>query len=85
MSDAPPFVLAHSMGAHILLRTLHDRPQAFRAAVLTAPMIAVSTRGYPGWLARIVTALYSGSGRAANSPGAWRRAIRSWSISMGNS
>ena len=41
--------LAHSMGAHILLRTLHDRPRAFCAAVLSAPMLAVSTRGYPPW------------------------------------
>jgi len=63
LDAAPPLALAHSMGAHILLRTLHDRPQSFRAAVLTAPMIAVSTRGYPGWLARIVTGLYSGIGQ----------------------
>jgi lysophospholipase len=74
MSDAPPFALAHSMGAHILLRTLHDRPQSFRAAVLTAPMIAVSTRGYPGWLARIVTALYSGFGQGGEF--AWGMAAR---------
>jgi lysophospholipase len=74
MSDAPPFALAHSMGAHILLRTLHDRPQSIRAAVLTAPMIAVSTRGYPGWLARIVTALYSGFGQGGEF--AWGMAER---------
>ena len=74
MSDAPPLALAHSMGAHILLRTLHDRPKAFRAAVLTAPMLAVSTRGYPGWLARIVTALYSGLGQGEEF--AWGMAER---------
>ena len=74
MSNAPPFALAHSMGAHILLRTLHDRPQAFRAAVLTAPMIAVSARGYPGWLARIVTALYVGLGQGGEF--AWGMAER---------
>jgi lysophospholipase len=74
LGDAPPLALAHSMGAHILLRTLHDRPQAFRAAVLTAPMIAVSTRGYPGWLARIVTALYSGLGQGGEF--AWGMAER---------
>ena len=62
LAGTPPIALAHSMGAHILLRTLHDRPSAFRAAVLTAPMLAVSTRGYPGWLARAVTALYAGLG-----------------------
>ena len=62
LSDKPPIALAHSMGAHILLRTLHDKPEAIRAAVLTAPMLAISTRGYPGWLTRTVTALYSGFG-----------------------
>jgi len=62
LSDKPPIALAHSMGAHILLRTLHDKPEAVRAAVLTAPMLAISTRGYPGWLTRTVTALYSGFG-----------------------
>lgn len=74
LADAPPVALAHSMGAHILLRTLHDRPQSFRAAVLTAPMLAVSTRGYPGWLARIVTALYSGFGQGGEF--AWGMAER---------
>jgi len=62
LSDKPPIALGHSMGAHILLRTLHDKPQAIRAAVMTAPMLAISTRGYPGWLTRLVTALYSGLG-----------------------
>jgi lysophospholipase len=56
LSNAPPLALAHSMGAHILLRTLHDRPGAFRAAAMSAPMIAVSTRGYPAWVARAMTA-----------------------------
>jgi lysophospholipase len=74
LSDTPPVALAHSMGAHILLRTLHDRPDSFRAAVLTAPMLAVSTRGYPGWLARVVTALYSGLGRGGEF--AWGMAER---------
>ena len=63
ISDAPPLALAHSMGAHILLRTLHDRPGAIRAAALSAPMIAVSARGYPAWLARLVTAAQNALGR----------------------
>jgi lysophospholipase len=74
ISEKPPLALAHSMGAHILLRTLHDKPGAIRAAVLTAPMIAVSTRGYPGWLARMVTALYSGLGQGGEF--AWGMAER---------
>lgn len=54
MSDKPPLALAHSMGGHILLRALHDRPNAFAAAVMTAPMLQADTRGYPAWLARLV-------------------------------
>jgi lysophospholipase len=59
-----PLVLAHSMGSHLALRALHDHPDWFRAAVLVAPMIAVSTRGYPGWLTRIITGLHSGFGKS---------------------
>ncbi|MDE2495302.1 MAG: alpha/beta hydrolase [Alphaproteobacteria bacterium] len=58
MSSAPPLALAHSMGGHNLLRTLHDRPGAFSAAVLSAPMLAIATRGYPAFVARIATALH---------------------------
>jgi len=58
-----PLGLAHSMGAHILLRTLHDRPRAFGAAVLSAPMMAASTRGYPRWFAASITAVMNATGR----------------------
>jgi lysophospholipase len=61
---APPLALAHSMGAHILLRTLHDKPGAFKAAVLSAPMMAVSTRGTPAWAAKLMTAAMNGAGRS---------------------
>ena len=54
MSERPPIVLAHSMGGHILLRALHDRPKQFAAAVLSAPMIRAQTRGYNPTLARAV-------------------------------
>src|SRR5512142_2619414 len=33
LSPATPLLLAHSMGGHIALRALHDRPAHFRAAV----------------------------------------------------
>lgn len=52
LSDSPPVVLAHSMGGHIALRAMHDRPNAFKCAVLSAPMIRALTRGYPPVLAR---------------------------------
>ncbi len=53
--SSAPIVLAHSMGAHILLRGLHNNPGLFSAAVMTAPMLAVSTRGTPRWLAALMT------------------------------
>ena len=49
MGDRAPIALAHSMGGHILLRALHARPNQFAAAVFSAPMIGVQTRGYPRW------------------------------------
>lgn len=54
ISATPPLALAHSMGAHILLRTLRARPRSFAGAVMTAPMLRADTRGFPSWLARIV-------------------------------
>jgi lysophospholipase len=57
LSPTPPLLLAHSMGSHLALRALRDHPGRFRAAVLVAPMIGISTRGYPGWLTRAITAL----------------------------
>jgi lysophospholipase len=63
-SDTPPLVLAHSMGSHLALRAMHDHPGLFRAAVLVAPMIGISTRGYPGWLTRAVTAAQCWIGKA---------------------
>ena len=59
-----PLVLAHSMGGQILLRTLHDRPGAFAAAVLSAPMLDISTRGRPAFLVRLVTALQTLAGQS---------------------
>ncbi len=74
LSPKPPLALAHSMGAHILLRTLHDRPDAFAAAVLTAPMLGISTRGYPAPVVHMVTALYNLFGKSGDF--AWGMAER---------
>jgi len=50
----PVIALGHSMGAHILLRYLHDHPRRFMCAVLCAPMIEINTGKYApaavGWL-----------------------------------
>jgi lysophospholipase len=64
MGQAPPLLLAHSMGAHIALRTMHDRPRAFSAAVLSAPMLAVSTRGQPAWVAALATLAMNAAGQS---------------------
>lgn len=58
LGDKPPLALAHSMGGHMLMRALHDRPGLFAAAVATAPMLRALTRGYPSLVARSVTFLH---------------------------
>lgn len=63
LTAKPPIVLAHSMGGHILMRTLHDRPGLFTAAVATAPMMRALTRGYPPILARTVCYIENLSGQ----------------------
>ncbi len=64
LDAGPPLALAHSMGAHALLRTLHDKPGSFSAAVLSAPMMAVSTRGYPPWVAHLMTSAMNALGQS---------------------
>lgn len=60
-----PFALAHSMGAHNLLRTLASHPQRLGPCVLSAPMIAISLRGQPQWMVKAVTAFELWRGNAA--------------------
>jgi lysophospholipase len=55
----PPLALAHSMGAHILLRALHGNPQMFAAAVLIAPMLRLETQGYPDALVRAISSAHN--------------------------
>jgi lysophospholipase len=73
LAKRPPIGLAHSMGGHNLLRCLHARPETLACAILCAPMIAVSTRGQPSWLARAVTASMA---RASSSDFVWGMAKR---------
>ena len=65
MAGGKPIALAHSMGGHNLLRTLAKKPDTFAQAVLTAPMVAVSFRGYAGWLVHMVTKIESLRGNGA--------------------
>ncbi|HET7086471.1 MAG TPA: alpha/beta hydrolase [Rhizomicrobium sp.] len=62
-----PVALAHSMGAHNLLRLLARRPSSFASAVLSAPMIAISFRGQAEFLVRAVTGYHI-----------WRRRQADW-------
>lgn len=41
------FLVAHSMGGHIGLRTLHDHPDLFDGMTTTAPMLGIRTRPFP--------------------------------------
>ena len=50
----PHVAIGHSMGGHLLLRTLIERRPALDAAVLVAPMIAVNSAPTPAWLAPAV-------------------------------
>ena len=49
--EGPHVAIAHSMGAHLLLRAMVDRRPALDAAVLVAPMIGVNSYPMPAWLA----------------------------------
>jgi len=51
-ATGPLIVLANSMGGHIVLRYMHDHPDAFERAVLTAPMFDIMTGFYPAGIAR---------------------------------
>jgi lysophospholipase len=63
LTDRPPIALAHSMGAHILLRSLHERPKQFSAAVLVAPMLRVLTREHSPRFVRWVSRMQNMLGR----------------------
>lgn len=62
-TNPPPHVIVgHSMGGHMLLRLLIERPPAIAAAVLSAPMLDVNSAPLPPRLARVVTGAVSGLG-----------------------
>lgn len=54
-SGKPLLMMAHSMGAHLGLRYLKEHPGKVDAAMLTAPMLDVSTGALPKKLARQMT------------------------------
>ncbi|HEX8238451.1 MAG TPA: alpha/beta hydrolase [Allosphingosinicella sp.] len=64
----PHAVIGHSMGGHVLLRTLADRHPPIDAAVLIAPMLTINTAPLPPlaahWLAS-TAALFGWGGQPA--------------------
>lgn len=63
-SPGPHVIVGHSMGAHMLLRLLIERPPPIAAAVLTAPMIDVNSGPIPPRAARLTAAAASRIGFA---------------------
>ena len=53
--DLPVIALAHSMGAHVLLRNIHGNKRRFICAALVAPMLDIVVEEHPRWLVNILT------------------------------
>lgn len=60
--QGPHVVVAHSMGGHVLLRTLAERAPELDAGVLVAPMVAVNASPLPDWLAASIASAMSMAG-----------------------
>ena len=58
-SQGPHVAIGHSMGGHLLLRTIVEKAPALDAAVLVAPMIGVNSAPFPAWLAPDITDVMS--------------------------
>ncbi|MBO4470840.1 MAG: alpha/beta hydrolase [Clostridia bacterium] len=65
---APWFLFAHSMGGAVASLFLEQEPDIFRAAVLSSPMIAPSTRGIPVFLASALSFAAVSAGRGKRNP-----------------
>ena len=55
----PVVALGHSMGAHILLRYLHEHPRRFVCAVLCAPMLEINTGKHSPAIVAFLTSLFN--------------------------
>ncbi len=67
IGDGAPFprlILGHSMGAHLALRRLAERPDGVSGAVLTSPMIDIHPGPWPPAAARRLVAAAVARGRA---------------------
>ncbi len=71
LSPAPHVVVAHSMGGHVLLRTLADRHPPVDAAVLVAPMLMINSGPMPPFAAQWLASTASAFGWGGQP--AWRQ------------
>jgi lysophospholipase len=55
----PVIALAHSLGAHLLLRYLHEHKRRLACAVLVAPMLDIHTGKHKPWQARLAATVLS--------------------------
>src|SRR6266700_4877998 len=58
-APVPVIALAHSMGAHILLRFLHEHKRRFACAVAVCPMLDINTGKYSPRLTAFLTSLFN--------------------------
>jgi lysophospholipase len=70
-SPGPHVVVAHSMGGHLLLRTLADRNPPIDAAVLVAPMLMINSGPMPAFAAQWLASTASQFGWSAQP--AWQQ------------
>lgn len=61
-APGPHAVIGHSMGGHVLLRTLADRSPTIDAAVLIAPMLAINSGPVPPFAAAWTASFFSALG-----------------------
>jgi lysophospholipase len=55
----PVIAVAHSMGAHVLLRFLHEHQRRFACAVVLAPMLEINTGKYSQSTTSLITAFFN--------------------------
>ncbi|HET9640089.1 MAG TPA: alpha/beta hydrolase [Allosphingosinicella sp.] len=73
-SPGPHVVVAHSMGGHVLLRTLAERHPPVDAAVLVAPMLMINSGPLPPFAAQWLASTASTFGWAGQP--AWQQPSR---------
>jgi lysophospholipase len=58
-APVPVIALGHSMGAHILLRFLHDHKRRFSCSVAVCPMLEINTGKYSTRTTSFITAFFN--------------------------